>query len=98
MKHIEHLCRLRQYRSHSSRVILSRVRRKHHRSLDPATRTEIYRRINRRVRELEPYSFLFFPAVEAALSRRIEGALPSPRGILRQFPGAAAFRVAAGGR
>ncbi len=68
------------------------------RSLDPATRTEIYRRINRRVRELEPYSFLFFPVVEAALSRRIEGALPSPRGILRQYPGAAAFRVAAGGR
>ena len=66
------------------------------RTLDPDERAALYQRTNERVRELEPYSFLFYPSSAAALARRFEGVEPSPQGILGSYPGAAAYRIAAG--
>jgi peptide/nickel transport system substrate-binding protein len=67
------------------------------RTLDGARRRSIYGEIAARVRALEPYSFLFFPAVEGALSRRVDGVKASPQGILGWYPGAAGFRAARDG-
>jgi peptide/nickel transport system substrate-binding protein len=64
------------------------------RTLDPEARQAIYRRIEARVREMEPYSFLFYPVVQAAVSSRVRDVVPSPIGILGYYPGAARFRVA----
>ncbi len=64
------------------------------RTLDPEARRAIYRRIEARVREMEPYSFLFYPVVQAAVSSRFRNVVPSPIGILGYFPGAARFRIA----
>ena len=63
------------------------------RTLEPGERTAIYRRIERRLAEREPYSFLFYPTVQAALPRRIGGVTACPLGILNQFPGAAGLFV-----
>ena len=65
------------------------------RTLDPARRTAIYRKIEARLAESEPYSYLFAPSVLAALSRRFDGIEPSPQGILGHVPGALGFRRAA---
>jgi peptide/nickel transport system substrate-binding protein len=65
------------------------------RTLDPEQRLAIYRRIEARLAETEPYSFLFAPSVLAALSRRFDGIEPSPQGILGHVPGAFGFRRAA---
>jgi peptide/nickel transport system substrate-binding protein len=67
------------------------------RTLDPARRTAVYRRIEARLAEQEPYSFLFAPSVLAALSRRFDGIEPSPQGILGHIPGALGIRRAAQG-
>jgi peptide/nickel transport system substrate-binding protein len=67
------------------------------RTLDPARRIDAYRRIEARLAEQEPYSFLFAPSVLAALSRRFDGIEPSPQGILGHVPGALGFRRAAPG-
>ena len=61
------------------------------RTLDAAERRDLYHRINRRVREVEPYTFLFYPAVQAAVPVRFGGVRPSPQGILGSYPGAARF-------
>ncbi len=61
------------------------------RTLDSDGRESIYRRIERRVNERQPYTFLFYPTVVAAVSRRVGGVTPSPLGILNQFPGSAGF-------
>ena len=66
-------------------------------TLDQARRTEIYRRIDRRIREEQPYTYLFYPVVQAALSRRIANVEPSPLGIIDQWPGPSRFYVAPGG-
>jgi peptide/nickel transport system substrate-binding protein len=65
------------------------------RTLDLAARAGLYARVNERVRDQEPYSFLFYPISQGALARRFEDVHPSPQGILGYFPGAARFRVAA---
>ncbi|HKB08455.1 MAG TPA: ABC transporter substrate-binding protein [Candidatus Polarisedimenticolia bacterium] len=57
------------------------------RSVDSPERTACYRRIERRLLDLQPYTYLFFPTIRAALSRRIAETRPSPRGILTQYPG-----------
>jgi peptide/nickel transport system substrate-binding protein len=64
------------------------------RTLDPEHRVALYRRIEARLAETEPYSFLFAPSVLAALSRRFDGIEPSPQGILGHVPGAFGFRRA----
>ncbi len=56
--------------------------------LDPRGRLAAYHEIDRRLREQQPYTFLFFPEVRAALSRRFENAEPSPLGLLDPYPGA----------
>jgi peptide/nickel transport system substrate-binding protein len=61
------------------------------RTLDAEARDTIYRRIDRRVEELQPYSFLFYPVVVSALSREVGGVTPSPLGILNQYPGPTLF-------
>ncbi len=57
--------------------------------VDPASRTECYRRIARRLDELQPYTYLFSPMTQAALARRIGDIRPGPRGLLVQYPGVA---------
>jgi peptide/nickel transport system substrate-binding protein len=61
------------------------------RTLDAGARDAIYRRIDRRVGDLQPYSFLFYPVVLYALSREVGGVTPSPLGILNQYPGPSLF-------
>jgi peptide/nickel transport system substrate-binding protein len=64
-------------------------------TVDSTRRTACYRRIERRLNDLQPYTYLFFPMIRAALSRRISGIQPSPRGIIVQYPGVARLKVAA---
>ena len=63
------------------------------RAVDPGDRLSIYRTIDRQVAELQPYTFLFFPMTQAALSRRVRDIRPSPRGIIAQYPGVLRLRV-----
>lgn len=63
------------------------------RTLDPGRRLDFYRRIDRKVREEQPYTYLFHPVVQAALSRRFANVEPSPLGILDQWPGPVRFYV-----
>jgi peptide/nickel transport system substrate-binding protein len=65
------------------------------RTLNEAERTALYRRVEERVLERQPYSYLFAPVVLAAMSRRFDGALASPQGILGHLPGALALSPAA---
>jgi peptide/nickel transport system substrate-binding protein len=62
-------------------------------TLDPVARSACYRRIARRAETLQPYTYLFFPRVLAALSRRVTGVAPSPRGLLAQYPGVTRLKV-----
>ncbi|HET6278445.1 MAG TPA: ABC transporter substrate-binding protein [Candidatus Polarisedimenticolia bacterium] len=73
--------------------LVDRLLEEGRRTLDPAAREALYRRLAERVRELEPYSFLFYPAVEGALARHVAGVQASPQGILGWYPGAGAFRI-----
>jgi peptide/nickel transport system substrate-binding protein len=63
------------------------------RAIDPQARSECYHRIARRAEELQPYTFLFFPKVLAALSRRVTGVTPSPRGLIAQYPGVIRLKI-----
>ncbi|HYS78024.1 MAG TPA: ABC transporter substrate-binding protein, partial [Candidatus Dormibacteraeota bacterium] len=63
------------------------------RAVDPGERRSIYRRIDRQVADLQPYTFLFFPMTQAAMSRRVRDIRPSPRGIIAQYPGVLRLRV-----
>ena len=63
------------------------------RTIDPAARSACYRRIARRAEILQPYTYLFFPKVLAALSRRVTGVAPSPRGLLVQYPGVTRLKM-----
>ena len=65
------------------------------RAVDPQARTGFYRRIERRLDGLQPYTCLFVPMTQAALSRRITGIRPSPRGIMVQYPGITRLKVKA---
>ena len=67
------------------------------RTLDLETRRRIYGAIDRRLRERQPYTCLFAPLTQVAVSRRFASVRPSPRGILDQYPGAAAFALEGGG-
>ncbi|MFQ5877170.1 MAG: ABC transporter substrate-binding protein [Acidobacteriota bacterium] len=67
------------------------------RSIDAHRRLELYRRVERRVRDLQPYTFLFFPIVRAAVSRRVRGLSASPLGIIDQYPGAERIYVTGAG-
>ena len=62
------------------------------RSLDPATRRAAYRRIGRRLQDLQPYTYLFFPLMRAAVRRGFENVEPSPFGVLDPYPGPARFQ------
>jgi peptide/nickel transport system substrate-binding protein len=66
-------------------------------TLDPPARRALYETIDRRVRELAPYAPLFHPVVLGALSRRVGGLEPSPRGLLDPYPGLAGAWADAGG-
>ncbi len=77
--------------------LVDRLLEEGRRSIDPSARESLYRRIAARVGAQEPYSFLFYPAVEGALARRVEGVKPSPQGILGWYPGAGGFRLAPDG-
>ncbi len=63
------------------------------RAIDPQARSACYRRIAKRVEELQPYTYLFFPKVLAALSRRVTGVEPSPRGLIVQYPGVIRLKI-----
>ena len=67
-------------------------------TLDAQERARLYREIDRRLRDLQPYTVLFSPAVQAALVRQAHNVVPSPRGILDHYPGAAAIYLEGGGR
>jgi peptide/nickel transport system substrate-binding protein len=76
--------------------LVDRLLEEGRRTLDPSVRESLYRRIAERVRTQEPYSFLFYPAVEGALARHVAGVKPSPQGILGWYPGAGGFRIEPG--
>lgn len=63
------------------------------RTVDVAARERLYRRVEERLRDQQPYTFLFSPAVPAVLNARFEGLEPSPLGLLGSSPGAAALRL-----
>jgi peptide/nickel transport system substrate-binding protein len=63
------------------------------RTVDVAARESLYRRIEKRLADQQPYTFLFSPAVPAVLNARFEGLEPSPLGLLGSSPGAAALRL-----
>jgi len=63
------------------------------RAFDAEERRSIYRRVDRRVAELQPYTFLFYPTTRAVLARRVRDIRPSPRGIIAQYPGVLRLRV-----
>ncbi len=63
------------------------------RAIDSDARRSIYRRVDRRVAELQPYTFLFYPMTQAVLARRVRDIRPSPRGIIAQYPGVLRLRV-----
>jgi peptide/nickel transport system substrate-binding protein len=63
------------------------------RAIEPRARAACYRRIANRVEELQPYTYLFFPRVLAALSRRVTGVAPSPRGLIVQYPGVIRLKI-----
>ncbi len=66
------------------------------RALDPKERETIYRRIDRRIADLQPCTCLFSPLTRAAMSRRVSGARPGPRGLIAQYPGVLRLRVRQG--
>jgi peptide/nickel transport system substrate-binding protein len=68
------------------------------RSLSPAVRATAYRNIQRVLREEQPYTYLFCPVSQWALSRRFEPPEPSPYGILDPYPGPIRLHLAAGTR
>lgn len=63
------------------------------RTIDAAAREALYRRVEARLADRQPYSFLFAPAAAAVLNARFEGVEPSPLGVLGYSPGAAALRL-----
>jgi peptide/nickel transport system substrate-binding protein len=68
------------------------------RTLDAEQRLRLYRQIDRRLAQQQPYSFLFYPLVRAGVARRMGGIRACPRGILGWYPGAAAFYDREAGR
>jgi peptide/nickel transport system substrate-binding protein len=65
-------------------------------TLDAERRAGLYRRVDRRLRDLQPYATLFIPIQEVAVARRVRNIEASPRGLLDHFPGAARVAVDAG--
>jgi peptide/nickel transport system substrate-binding protein len=63
------------------------------RTTDAGARADLYIRIDRRLRELQPYAPLFFPVLQVACSRRFRAVETAPGGILDHFPGAAAIAL-----
>ena len=63
------------------------------REVDPARRELTYRRIERRLADLQPYTCLFSPMTRVAMSRRVGGVRLGPRGLIAQYPGIARLRV-----
>ncbi len=63
------------------------------RNVDPEQRRDRYTRVDRRLRELQPYAFLFYPVVRAVVPRRFEGIVPSPLGVLNHYPGVSRIRA-----
>jgi len=76
--------------------LVDRLLEEGRRTVDPGQRASIYRRIAERTRLHEPYSFLFYPVIKGALSRRVSGVKPSPQGILGWYPGAGGFSIESG--
>ncbi len=66
------------------------------RSLDPQERSRLYHLVDRRVRDRQPYAYLFYPVVQSAVARRFGNVEASPRGILACHPGAARFYTGPG--
>jgi peptide/nickel transport system substrate-binding protein len=66
------------------------------RTLDPGARTELYHKIDRRVREVQPYAYLFYPVMQVAVARRAQNVFASPYGILDYHPGPARFYIGDG--
>ncbi len=65
------------------------------RTIDPDRRRDLYLEVDRRTRLLQPYTPLFYPLQNAALSRRFGDVVASPRGILDHYPGAAKIHIVA---
>jgi len=63
------------------------------RTVDAVVREGLYRRVEERLVDQQPYTFLFNPAVPAVLNARFEGIEPSPLGLLGSSPGAAGLRL-----
>jgi peptide/nickel transport system substrate-binding protein len=63
-------------------------------TIDPRRRAALYREVDRRLRDLQPYAPLFVPVQQVAVSRRFRNVEASPRGLLDHFPGAARIAVA----
>lgn len=63
------------------------------REVDPGQREQAYRKIERRLADLQPYTCLFSPLTRAAMARRLGGVRPGPRGLIATSPGVSRLRV-----
>ncbi len=62
------------------------------RTFDEASRRDLYRKIQRRLHELQPDTFFFYPLTRYAVRRGLTGFVPSPLGPVSTWPGAFAWR------
>ncbi len=67
------------------------------RTFDEAARAALYRRVQRRLHELQPDTFFFYPVTRYAVRRGLCGFTPSPIGPVGAWPGAFAWRWETGG-
>jgi peptide/nickel transport system substrate-binding protein len=66
------------------------------RTVDRERRRKLFHDIQRRLHELQPDTFFFYPASRLAYDRRIEGVDVGPLGPLRAWPGPYAWRLTGG--
>ncbi len=68
------------------------------RTFDGAAREELYRKIQRRLHELQPDTFFFYPVTRYAVRRGLRGFVPSPIGPVSAWPGPFAWRWESAGK
>lgn len=66
------------------------------RTIDRNARKRLYHRIQRRLHELQPDTFFFYPTSRLAVDRRISGVRVGPLGPLRAWPGPRSWERAPG--
>lgn len=79
-----------------SSPVFDRLAEEARRTPDPAARRAIYHRIERILREDQPYTFISHPASVAVVSRRLEGVEFGPSGFWGWYPAQLQWRILPG--